>query len=215
MWTAKISFYGEKALLGEKSIIYKINLAGYPLSYYYKDKWVFVHIAGVMFGKEENKRLFIKDLRESNRVVNIEVNNDFIIGTIKEPAIAKTFYNKDIIHLAPTIISQGNETMTIGSFSKDKLLKAIKVFEKLHNAKIHYIQQKKIKNISIVKEHPDLTKKQRDSMALALEHGYYDYPRKISVEELSKLSSLSFSTFHAHLRKAEHKLMPFFFESNL
>ena len=215
MWTAKISFYGAKALLGEKSIEHKINLVGFPLSYYYENNWVFVHIAGVIFGEEKKKKLFIKDLKKSNRVVNIEVNGDFIIGTIKEQSITKTFYNKDIIHLAPTIISNGNETMTIGSFKKDNLVKAIKVFEKLHNAKIYYIQQKKIKNISIVKEHPDLTKKQKEAMALALKHGYYDYPRKISLEKLSKLNRLSFSTFHAHLRKAEHKLMPFFFESSL
>lgn len=215
MWTAKISFYGNKALLGEKSINYKVNLVGFPLSYYYEGKWVFVHTAGVIFGEEKSKELFIKDLRKSDRVVNFEANGDFIIGTIKEPLSARAFYNKDIIHLAPSIISQGNEVITIGSFDKNKLIRAISVFEKLHKAKIDYIQQRKIKSISIVKEHPDLTQKQKESMALALKHGYYNYPRKISLEDLAKLSKISFSTYHAHLRKAEHKLMPFYFESGL
>lgn len=215
MWVSKITFDGKNALLGEKSLKHEVNIVGYPLSYYYEKKGVIVHIAGTIFGKDENKRAFLKELKNSDRVLDFEVNGDFIIGIIKEPTIAKTFYSKDIFHLAPIIISKGKETMTIGSFKKENLVKAIEVFEKLHNANIKYIQQKKIKSISIIKEHPDLTDKQREAMSLAIEHGYYDYPRRSSIEKLAKLSSLSFSTFHAHLRKAEQKLIPFFFNTDL
>ena len=59
---------------------------------------------------------------------------------------------------------------------------------------------------------PKLTNKQKQAMNLAIKHRYYDYPRKIDVQELAKLSKLSFSTFHAHLRKAEQKLLPYFFD---
>ena len=64
-----------------------------------------------------------------------------------------------------------------------------------------------------MQENPELTEKQKQAMNLAIKQGYYNYPRKISIEQLAKLSKLSFSTFHAHLRKAEQKLLPFFFES--
>lgn len=215
MWVSKITFDGKNALLGKKSLNHKVNIVGFPLSYYYEKNRVIVHITGVIFGKNEDKKAFLKNLKNLERVLEFEVNGDFIIGIIKEPSISKAFYNKDIFHLAPIIISEGKETMTLGSFRKESLVNAIRVFEKLHNANVSYIQQKKIKSISVMKEHPDLTNKQKEAMALAIKHGYYDYPRKISIEKLARLSSLSFSTFHAHLRKAEHKLMPFFFNTDL
>ena len=47
----------------------------------------------------------------------------------------------------------------------------------------------------------NLTDKQKEAMGLAIKHGYYEYPRKIDVQDLARESKLSFSTFHAHLRK--------------
>src|SRR3989344_1858411 len=112
-----------------------------------------------------------------------------------------------IVNITGTILGKESD--------KENLIKAIAVFESLHNAKIKYIKNKKIKNISIVKQNPDLTDKQKEAIGLAIKHGYYDYPRKIDVQDLAKESKLSFSTFHAHLRKAEQKLMPFFFNNEL
>ena len=54
---------------------------------------------------------------------------------------------------------------------------------------------------------------QKQAIELAIKNGYYNVPRKTSVEKLAKLSKLSFSTFQVHLRKAEEKLIPYFFEA--
>ena len=54
--------------------------------------------------------------------------------------------------------------------------------------------------------------KQKQAIELAIKRGYYTSPRKISLQELAKISKLSFSTFQVHLRKAEEKLIPFYFE---
>src|SRR3989344_1438744 len=118
-----------------------------------------------------------------------------------------------IVNIAGTIFGKEIDKKTLGSFRKESLIKAIEVFEKLHNTKIKYIKNRKIKNISIIKQNPDLTGKQKEAMGLAIKHGYYEYPRKIDVQDLARESKLSFSTFHAHLRKAEQKLMPFFFNN--
>jgi len=215
MWVSQISFDCSNALLGKIASNNKVSLVGYPLSSFQQGKEMIVNITGTILGKESDKKNFFKELSKSSRVIDFEVNSDFLIGTIKEPSISMEFYNKDIFHLTPTIISENIETMTLGSFKKENLIKAIAVFESLHNAKIKYIKNKKIKNISIVKQNPDLTDKQKEAIGLAIKHGYYDYPRKIDVQDLAKESKLSFSTFHAHLRKAEQKLMPFFFNNEL
>ena len=215
MWVSQISFDCSNALLGKIASNNKVSLVGYPLSSFQKRKEIIVNIAGTIFGKEIDKKSFFKELNESNRIIDFEVNGDFLVGTIKEPSISMEFYTKDIFHIAPVVISENIETMTLGSFRKESLIKAIEFFEKMHNAKIKYIKNKKIKNISIIKQNPDLTDKQKEAMGLAIKHGYYEYPRKIDVQDLARESKLSFSTFHAHLRKAEQKLMPFFFNNEL
>lgn len=213
MWVARIKFSGKETLIGSKTPKYAVNLFGFPLSYFYEKEGIIVHITGTLLGKEENKREFVKELKKEERVINFEFNNDFFIGTIKEPLFTKSIYNKDIIHLAPALISEeGHEIITIGCFKKEPLIKVSRILEKMREGELLSIQQKKVKSISIIKLHPDLTEKQKQAVQLAIRYGYYHSPRKIDVKSLAKLAKLSFSTFQVHLRKAEGKLIPYFFE---
>ena len=81
-----------------------------------------------------------------------------------------------------------------------KLLKEIKKDETV-----------KIVSISTPKKRDDrfnLTEKQRDALKIALLYDYYSWPRKITLEELSKIAGVSRKVFQEHLRKAEAKVYP-------
>ena len=213
MWIAKIKFSGEGTLIGSKAQKYNINLFGFPLSYYYDKKWIIVHITGTILGKEEDKKRFVKELKKDRRTINFELNGDFFVGTIKEPLFMKVVYNKEIIYVAPALISdKGYVLVTIGCFRREPLIKIANVLKKARNGKLISIQQKRVKSISIMRIHPELTEKQKQAMESAMKHGYYHSPRKIDLQKLAKLSKLSFSTYQVHLRKAEEKLIPYFFE---
>lgn len=213
MWVAKIKISSQGTLIGEKVKKYNLDLFGFPLSYSYDKKWVTVQMAGTLIGSEENKKAFVKEMKREKRVLNLELNGDFVIGTIKDPIYMNDLYQKDIFHISPALISsKGFEVVEIGSFNRKLLAKVIDLLEKRYKGKLIFFNEKKIKSLSIVKIQPELTNKQKEAMTLALKNGYYEYPRKTSIEELAKISKHSFSTFHAHLRKAEHKLLPFYFE---
>ena len=59
-----------------------------------------------------------------------------------------------------------------------------------------------------------LTPKQERVMKSALELGYYDYPKRISTEELSKAVGVSSSTVSEILRRAERRIISGYFEKS-
>jgi len=213
MWVAKLSFDGRDGIFGSRTFKHKVNLFGFPLSYSYGKSWITVNATGIIVSEEKNKRSFIREIKKISRIKKIEFNKDFFIMTYLEPGFAKGIYNQNIIHIAPVLIDEnGTETLTVASFEKKHLLKAITAIKSRWKIKIHFIQQRKVKNISIIHENPKLTDKQKQAINLAIKHGYYKYPRKIELEKLARLMKISYSTYQAHLRKAEQKLIPFFFE---
>ncbi len=212
MWVAKIKIDSKGTLIGTKAKKYHVNVFAFPLSYYYGKKWIVLHIAGNLIGKDNDKKSFIKELEKEKKVVNFEVKDDFFIGMIKDPIFLKILYSKDIIHVeAPFISEEGYEVMCVGCFEKQPLIKIVKILEKKYSGELISIEQKKIKSISVIKISSDLTDKQKQAMHLAIKNGYYNYPRKIDLPKLAKLMGISYSTFQAHLRKAEQKLIPYSF----
>jgi len=53
----------------------------------------------------------------------------------------------------------------------------------------------------------DLTPYELNTLVLAYKNGYFDFPRKIKSDKMSKLINISKSTFTYHLRSAESKIL--------
>lgn len=54
---------------------------------------------------------------------------------------------------------------------------------------------------------PSLTSRQRETLSLAVEMGYYELPRGTSTEEISSHIGVSRRTVETHLRRAEQKII--------
>jgi predicted DNA binding protein len=215
MWSAKISFDGSKNVAGAYAKKRGIRILVLPLNWSYEKEGVYITYAGTLFGDEKDKKNFIRDWKKdkSGVLLDVELNGDLFVGRVIEPLEEEKIYNKNLIYTRPGLIEKdGTQVITLNSFEKKYLEEFIATMEKFHKIKINYIRKEKVRNISFMLTAPDLTEKQKKAMALAIESGYYDYPRKTSVKKLAESSRLGFATFHGHLRKAEQKIMPFFFK---
>ncbi|MFQ5908557.1 MAG: methylated-DNA--[protein]-cysteine S-methyltransferase [Thermoplasmata archaeon] len=54
---------------------------------------------------------------------------------------------------------------------------------------------------------PDLTKRQARALQAAFDAGYYDFPRRVTMDEVSPALDISRSTFQEHLHRAEGHLI--------
>jgi len=61
--------------------------------------------------------------------------------------------------------------------------------------------------MKLLAEH--LPEQQREAFVLAVQRGYYEIPKKTTLEQLAAEMGISPSTFAEHLRRAEAKLLPF------
>ena len=53
----------------------------------------------------------------------------------------------------------------------------------------------------------DLTKKQIQAFLMALELGYYELPKRTTLDQIANVNRIPRSTFESHVRKAESKIM--------
>lgn len=210
MWRLILKLPAGNQFLGRNAVKHKVSITGYPLSYWKDKKNIYLISAGFIFGDKENKKALLKDVKKEKECVELESDGDFIIITTKQPLFSEPVYNPKIIRPNPVIINKdGYHIWDLASFERKNLEKVIIFSEKYLNAKILSFKKEKISNISFTKIQPELTDNQKRALELAINAGYYDYPKKITLPELAKKMKISYSTFQAHLKKAEGRIFPF------
>lgn len=210
MWVIKIQMDSKNFYLGQMAMKHKVSMTGYPLTYYKDKKFLYLNVAGLIIGEDKNKKQLIKDFKSNENTVKVEINNDFMMATTKQPLATEIAYDPRIIRINPHIISkEGDHIWELASWNKDILMKVFKMCKKHYNGKILKLKQEKLKNISIVQALPDLTEKQKKAFDIAIDNGYYNFPKKINMEKLAKKMGISYSTYQEHLKRAEAHLLQF------
>jgi len=199
-----------KQLLGALAVKQKISIAGYVLSTYKDEKSLYLIGTGFIFGEEKNKKAFLRELKKQKWLVDFEFKGDFGLLIMKEPLYAQNFWNPKVVQLSPSIINykEKQHVWDLASFDRKALEKVLEFAEKHLGANVLRFKEEKISNVSFLKLLPELTSKQKKALEIAISHGYYSYPKKIKMEELAKKMGISYSTYQAHLKKAEGKILP-------
>ncbi|MCH4815849.1 MAG: helix-turn-helix domain-containing protein [Saccharolobus sp.] len=152
---------------------------------------------------------FIEDIRNKHQILNIEV-----LGVTKRFGILRLEHksNNTITNLVKRYkgiilserISNGVEKWTVGINARS--LKKFK--EKL--AEYGEIVNYSEKSPNEIIPPPVLTERQIEALKIALDKGYFDYPKKIRGEDIAKLLDMKTPTLVYHLRNAEKSILEFY-----
>lgn len=128
-----------------------------------------------------------------------------IVVNSTEFPLAQLIHEVGAFYIYPIKFSQGREICTLIFESKKELRKVLKQLP--YDWKIV-----RIGNVNLQFDLEDLTPQQLKAVNLAIEKGYFEIPKKVNLEELSKQMKLSRTTFLEHLRKAEKKILSKYFD---
>jgi predicted DNA binding protein len=137
--------------------------------------------------------------KSSNQYVCI-IKTEYRDDTLE---FGKWFDLKNIIFDLPAFISEDKFCFSfIGDTEPIKEL--LQIVETLGPIKIKSVQNYPFSDVDLLSA---LTERQQEIVTLAKQTGYYELPRKISTEALSRKIGISKSTLIEHLRKAENRIV--------
>ncbi|MFA5796787.1 MAG: helix-turn-helix domain-containing protein [Candidatus Woesearchaeota archaeon] len=212
MWVVRLQIHDERDWLSILTKKYHVTVLGYFLSRYKKEHKIYINGAGLISGEEKNKKLFITHLKKSKHINKFEIKNDFYVMQITRAYTQEedTLVNPEFIYPKPiTILPDGKEIWEFASWDRAALEKTIRKAEQQYDVKILSIKEQKLNRIAIFNITPNLTDKQKQAITIAMEHGYYAWPKKTDMRKLAKIMKISLATYQAHLKKAEAKLIPY------
>ena len=219
MWLAKIKLLDENCVFATK--IKKFNLQSYEqsLTHFKKKDSYFFMSSHILIGRLENKKDYLKELKEDKRVKQLDVNGDLTIELIEKKAkevdlsVYRAFYNPEIILTKPGFVdSDGWEYYEFASWNRRAISNVISAVRTHYDCKLLKLNKTGKYEVYMPKLLPKLSEKQKEAISIAIKNGYYNFPRKIKIEKLARVTKVSFSTFREHLRKAEAKLLPLMYK---
>jgi len=215
MWYLKFKYKHSDCIYAPE--LKRLNLNGFfhYLGEYKKGRHIYTSSIQHLIGDEKNIKKYFRYLKNHKKIVNYEIYGNVIITLAKHKKELKVYgqvYNPLFIYPSPAYLSkEGFEIIEVASWERKEIETLIKGIEKTKTTeyfKILSFKKGKVEDLYISKLLPKLPKKQEEALRYAFIKGYYNFPRKISLDQLSKILKVSKSTFRENLRKAEAKIIP-------
>jgi len=215
MWYLKFKYKHSDCFSAPKLEELKLNVSHYYLGSYIKGRLVYTSAIQHLKGEEKNIKKYIRSLKKHKDLVKIEVYGDIVFIQIKHKkdlTVYRAIYDPIFIYPSPAYLNKGGfEIIEVACWDKKPIIELIRSLEQnktTEHFEILSLIEKKIDDIYVTRLLPHLPKKQKEAIKLAFQSGYYNFPRKIDLNELAKISKVSKPTFRENLRKAEAKLIP-------
>jgi len=157
-------------------------------------------------GKSQGIRAAITAIRKSEGVrqaIEGEVDGDAVplLVVLDKPAVCRASNESAIICLECPLESDGRPSSW--RFIARRASDLRHILASLEKEGI----EARIEDVSPLEPRPTLTGRQREIMVAAVSHGYFEFPRRINLTELSDLVGVKPSTLSEILRGAERRIM--------
>lgn len=187
----------------------------FPLNSYIKNRRVYITDLVAIEGREDNVKKYVNHLRKMNKnSEQISTNLVFNLAEMRSNLDYYTsFYSPTLIYPRPILHKEGIEYIEIASWDRSVLSNILTHIRNNKNTKLLKIMSFKrepLKDIFIMRALPRLTEKQREIFTFAITNGYYHFPRKVNLDDLSKMMKMSKSNLHEILRRAESNILSYF-----
>jgi predicted DNA binding protein len=117
----------------------------------------------------------------------------FIRGSLSQFSPLQTLMYEGFLPIGPTKLENGRECFDLLLQDRDELADVTDILREFGSVQIERISQDR----------------QRELLTLALERGYFNIPRDVTLEELADEMGITKTTASNHLRKAEQQVMEF------
>lgn len=211
MWVARIRVRHD-CVIGNRCRKFNVtDLGGVAFNVFREKGKIHAPQIQVLSGKDDDVKQFIEELKADERVTDFEQEGNAVFFVeVRPDEFPSAFHNPKLIFSKPvTVDTEGFEYWEVASWKKETLTEFIKnLQESLDEVKVEKISQSKLTDIYFIHLRPKLSEKQKRALELALELGYYEWPKKADFAKLSKAMGVSVQTFREHLKRAEQKVMP-------
>ncbi len=213
MWQAVLKLYHSDCPIVNRAVKFGVTVYSYPSTWYSQGNKKFVTTICFFHGDEGMKEKFLADLKKDLHIKRLEVEGDvftYEYELFEGGEHVQLYYDSRLILTKPVVNSPEKfERWSVASWDKEFISEFIKQLqEHMDLCEVEKIVEGNLKDVYFPNVLPDIPPAQKKALELAYKHGYYFYPRKISVQELAEKAGVSFSTFQENLRRAEIKLLP-------
>jgi len=152
---------------------------------------------------------YISELKKFKMIKSVKI----ISESEKQALINTVWENKNssysivlknhCLYTSQPIQEQGYEKYEIITDDPEKITKVMEGLDCIGDVKVFSITRLEKKQ-----NRYKLTEKQLHALSIALNNGYYTWPRKLNLGEVAAISGMKRRTFQENLRKAEVKIFP-------
>ncbi len=122
---------------------------------------------------------------------------------INKSSSYNTVLKNNCLYTSPVTQRDGFEVYDIITDNPDKVVKLIENLDEIGEVKLFEIGRVTPENNPF-----KLTDKQLNALQAAVSNDFYEWPRKVSLEEVAVMVGMKRRTFQENLRKAEAKVIP-------
>jgi predicted DNA binding protein len=213
MWVAKFEVLHKGCLVAPKCKKHNINLYSYFLKSWRDNNKFYYSELYLLKGDKRNKNKFINDLKKESQIKKIIRDKDLLFVLTEEKYNNQEkipLFEPSLLQSKPIFINTlGFEEWEFAHWNRKLLMNILNLPKNILNIKLKSIKKLELEEIFISKTFPRLPKKQKQAIELAIEGGYYDFPKKIHLESLAKKVKVSSQTYRENLRRSEKKLLSF------